>query len=87
MELKKYKELFFLILIIWFVIIGGFWFIDLFIVPIDMSIPGAIGATINDFLKVSISTILVLLFLYLWDKLARIYYEYYRKKRIEGQID
>ncbi|MHA1300243.1 MAG: hypothetical protein ACTSO9_12550 [Candidatus Helarchaeota archaeon] len=83
MDLKRCKELFLLILAIWFVIIGGFLFIDLFIVPIDMSIPGSIGSIINDLLKVSISTILVLLFLYLWDRLALFYYEHYRRKRIE----
>ena len=87
MESKKYNELFFLILTIWFVIIGGFLFIDLFIVPIDLTIPGGIGVFINDFLKVFISVILVLAFLYLWDRLATFYYDYNRKKRIKKQND
>ena len=59
-------------------------FIDLFIVPIDLTIPGGIGPFINDFLKVFISVILVLVFLYLWDRLATFYYESNRKKRIKN---
>lgn len=85
MELKKYNELFLLILAIWLVIIGGFLFIDLFIVPIDLSIPGQIGTFFDDFLKVFMSVILVLVFLYLWDRLATFYYEFNRKKRIKSQ--
>ena len=58
MELKKYRELFFLILAIWFVIVGGFLFIDIFIVPIDLSIPGGLGDLINEFFQISITTVL-----------------------------
>ncbi|NVM01668.1 MAG: hypothetical protein HWN67_05005 [Candidatus Helarchaeota archaeon] len=85
MQSKKYNELFVLIIAIWFVIIGGFLFIDLFIVPIDLTIPGTIGVFINDFIKVFISVILVLAFLYLWDRLATFYYDSNRKKRIKNQ--
>ncbi len=85
MESKKYNELLVLIIAIWFVIIGGFLFIDLFIVPIDLTLPVGIGGFINDFLKVFISVILVLAFLYLWDRLATFYYESNRKKRVKNR--
>lgn len=85
MKLKIYKELFLLILTIWFVIIGGFYFIDLFIVPIDLSIPGSIGGFFNDTLKAFISVVLVLVFLYVWDRFVTFYYDYFRKKRIKAQ--
>ncbi|MFX0133376.1 MAG: hypothetical protein ACFFDN_07020 [Candidatus Hodarchaeota archaeon] len=85
MEKNRYNELFLLIVAIWFVIIGGFLFIDLFIVPIDINLPGRIGTLINDFLKVFISVMLVLVFLYLWDRLATFYYENNRKRRLKTQ--
>ena len=64
---------------------GGFLLINLFIVPIETGIPSYIGSLIDDGLKVIISVVLVVIFLYIWDRLTTFYYEHYKKKRIKTQ--
>ena len=83
MQLRKYRELFLLIFAVWSVILGGFLLIDIFIVPIDTGIPGSFGSLINDGLQILISVVLVLVFLYVWDRLTLFYYDYYKKQRIK----
>jgi len=57
-----------ILLFVWICSIGGLWLIDYLIIP--LKIPGVEQAYIVNIVQVVISTVLVLLWLFLWKKLA-----------------
>jgi hypothetical protein len=57
-----------ILLFVWIWMIGGLWLIDYWIIP--LKIPGVEKAYIVNIIQVVISTVLVLLWLLLWKKLA-----------------
>jgi hypothetical protein len=65
---RRVLDFIIILLFVWIWMIGGLWFIDYWIIPLE--IPGIEKAYIVNIVQVVISTVLVLLWLLLWKRLA-----------------
>jgi hypothetical protein len=59
----------FILFFVWGIMILGFWVINSFIVPFNF--PGIMNGFLTGFFKVIISTVLVLLWLWIWRDMVR----------------
>ncbi len=66
--IRRVLDFVIILLFVWICSIGGLWLIDYLIIP--LKIPGIEQAYIVSIVQVVISTVLVLLWLLLWKKLA-----------------
>jgi len=66
--IRRVLDFVIILLFVWICSIGGLWLIDYWIIP--LKIPGIEQAYIVNIGQVEISTVLVLLWLLLWKKLA-----------------
>jgi hypothetical protein len=66
--IRRITEFVIILLFVWVCMIGGLWLIDVWIIPLE--IPGIEQAYIVNIMQVVISTVLVMLWLILWKKLA-----------------
>ncbi len=66
--IRRVLDFVIILLFVWICSIGGLWLIDYLIIP--LKIPGIEQAYIVNIVQVVISTVLVLLWLFLWKKLA-----------------
>ncbi|MCW3989985.1 hypothetical protein DRO66_08650 [Candidatus Bathyarchaeota archaeon] len=66
--IRRVLDFVIILLFVWICSIGGLWLIDYLIIP--LKIPGIEQAYIVNIVQVVISTVLVLLWLLLWKKLA-----------------
>ena len=66
--IRRVLDFVIILLFVWICSIGGLWLIDYLIIP--LKIPGIEQAYIVNIVQVMISTVLVLLWLLLWKKLA-----------------
>ncbi len=66
--IRRVLDFVIILLFVWICSIGGLWLINYWIIP--LKIPGIEQAYIVNIVQVVISTVLVLLWLILWKKLA-----------------
>ena len=66
--IRRITEFVIILLFVWVCMIGGLWLIDVWIIPLE--IPGIEQAYIVNIMQGVISTVLVMLWLILWKKLA-----------------
>ena len=65
---RRVLDFIIILLFVWILMIGGLWLIDYWIIPLE--IPGVEKAYMVNIVQVVISTVLVVLWLLLWKKLA-----------------
>lgn len=77
-----------ILLFIWGSIFLGAWLIFEFIVSLAIPIGGLEGRVISGVVKVALSSILVIFWLYIWKKLTESYFwKIVRKKRISISLE
>jgi len=61
----------YLLLFVWACIFLGLWIIGLLIVPLKLGLPGLIGEVLASIFKVAASSLLVLIWLWIWKEIAK----------------
>ena len=69
---RRILDFVYVMLFAWSSLVFGVWLIDAFIVPIDFGLPGWWGTLLTGIVKVGISALLVLFWLWLWRRLVRV---------------
>ncbi|NHI92315.1 MAG: hypothetical protein EAX96_07410 [Candidatus Lokiarchaeota archaeon] len=79
---KQLRDLILFILLLWGIILLGLFIIDILIVPLPHYFPQVDPLTISIF-QVGITGSLILLFLFVWDRILAYYYKKNYNKRMK----
>ena len=79
---KQLKDIIIFVILVWGVILLGLFIIDVLIVPLPVYFP-QFHILVVSILQIGITGILILFFLFIWDRLLAYYYKVNWEKRQE----